>query len=147
MKKVTLIIAALIFMALGVKAQDFNENFTGIWGGTITRNSTGSETYIMFQFIYDEDEDKLRCYKLTMDDDGDLARDTRYHNQSFTYQTDNAIWSWVNSGGIWSETQSYLFTLTEGQLQIYHIRVVNNDMEGVNEDEVWGYVETGFLDK
>ena len=146
MKKL-MTIAILMFIALGVNAQSFNRNIIGLWGGTVENTDTGKESYMGFNFEYDSFTKQLQCHKLTKNDEGEIVNDNRFTNSSFTYQTNNAVYTWVNSGGIWSETQSYLFTLTEGKLQILHIRMVNNDKEGVTEGEVWGYMQAGFLEK
>ena len=136
MKKI-ITIAILMFIALGVNAQSFNRNIIGLWGGTVENTDTGKESYMAFNFEYDSFTKKLTCHKLTRNEEGEIVNNNSFTNSSFTYQTNNAVYTWVNSGGIWSETQSYMFTITESQLQILHIRMVNNDKEGNTEDEVW----------
>ena len=146
MKKI-LTIAILMFITLGVNAQSFNVDIIGLWGGTVSNTETGKESYMAFNFEYDSFSKQLTCHTLTRNDDGEIVNDTRFTNTSFTYQTNNAVYTWVNSGGIWTETQSYMFTLTEGRLQILHIRMVNNDKEGATDNEVWGYMQNGLLER
>ena len=149
MKKLLLTIATLLFITLGVNAQNYNSDLVGIWGGTLERTDTEDETYALFS-IYRE-AGRLVCARQFKNDDGLIYNSTK-SNSSTIAQSNNLTYSWVNSGGIWSESQTYFLTLTtdgdnDEVLYVYHVRIVNNDTADDNDDDVWGYEEVGLLYK
>jgi hypothetical protein len=150
MKRTFLIsLLTLAFFITGVsnsQAQNFNPEFKGIFTGTVTKNDGSDdpdETIMQFNFRVSEYDGKLICNR-QFSKDGEIYNDLK-ENFSFTYQENSAVYTWINSGGVWTEIQTFLFTLNDGDLQIIHMRWVNNKSEEGNE--IWGYYQSGILER
>lgn len=147
MKKLLLTITTLLFITLGVNAQNYNSDLVGTWFGKLERTDNDNETVAQFSIF--REGGRLVCARQFANDDGEIYNATR-GNSSTIAQSNNLTYSWVNSGGIWSESQTYFFTLTTDDdndevMYVYHIRLVNNDSEDDSDDDVWGYEEIGLF--
>lgn len=56
----------------------------------------------------------------------------------------SSVYSWANDGGVWSETQTFVFTKdkTSGKLYVFSVRVVQNEGE-----EPWQTYGVGDVEK
>jgi len=146
MKKLLLTIA-IIFASIITYGQHYNTEILGEWQGTVVKqDESKDETVMRFNFRKSEFDGKLICNRM-FSKDGELYNNID-DNFSFVFEENNFTYTWINSGGVWTETQSFMFTLTEDGLQIIHIRWVNNDQRADgNGNSVWGYMQTGLLKK
>lgn len=124
------------------QAQSFNSDIVGIWQGTVTRQgSDEQETVMRFNFRVSEYDGKLICNR-QFSEDGEMYNDVQ-ENFSFVYRENSAVYTWINAGGVWTEIQTFMFTMVDGNLQLIHMRWVNNITEDGNS--VWGYQQAGIL--
>ncbi|MDR1030086.1 MAG: caspase family protein [Treponema sp.] len=67
---------------------------------------------------------------------------------TYAYDRNNIVYSWVNKGGVWSETQVYsLSILTNKTMSIVWLRHVNNYRETFFINNVWNLTGEGELTK
>lgn len=65
----------------------------------------------------------------------------------FMIDRNNAVMVWLNSGGVWSETQTYSLSLkSDNQLEVVWTRHVNNLRPSQNND-TWNLTGAGTLTK
>ena len=139
----TLVVFLVLFSGNSI-AQDFNRDFVGIYGGTVVRiDDEDQTTYMQFNFRIN-DEGKLICNRQFSNDEGEIYNDVK-DNFTFVYQENSAVYTWINAGGIWTEIQTFMFTFNDGDLQLLHMRWVNNDTDEGNN--IWGYMQRGLLEK
>ena len=63
----------------------------------------------------------------------------------YTSHRNNAVFHWLNSGGIWTETQSFhLSQIDRDTLEVVWVRMVNNRAAGEDGDP-WFLTGSGFL--
>lgn len=142
-----LTIALLFVITLGVDAQSVNNDLIGTWRGSLERTDTDGETTA--QLVIYKEGGRLVCRRQFVNDDSELYNANR-GNSSTIAQENNLTYSWVNNGGVWSESQTYFCSITtdgdnDETLYVYHIRLVNNDKIDDSEDDVWGYEEIGLF--
>ena len=147
MKK--LLTGLFILFSIVAYSQDFappyNSEFIGEWQGTVTRQDDSGETTVMrFAFYKSEHTGKLVCNRMFSNDAGNLYKNVD-DNFTFVYEENSAVYTWVNAGGVWTEIQSFMFTIVDNGIQIVHTRWVNNDKE--DGHQIWGYMQTGILVK
>ena len=147
MKRILLTITTLFFITLGVNGQNYNSELVGIWRGTLERTDTEDQTVAQISIF--KEGGRLVAARQFVNDDGELYNAKR-SNSSTIAQENNLTYSWVNNGGIWSESQTYMMALTTDNdndevLIVYHIRLVNNDHSDDSQDDFWGYEEIGLF--
>lgn len=146
MKKYLLLSAILFSIVTSSFAQKFNQDLVGTWKGSIARqDDSGKTTVMQFSFRKSDHTGKLICNRQFANDEGEIYNSID-DNFTFVYERNSAVYTWVNSGGVWTEMQTYLFTFNGGEIQLIHMRWVNNAQDdGTNE--IWGYMQTGLLYK
>ena len=137
MKKILIALCAILTST--IFAQDIDVN--GIWVGV----------------VYDDNDEAIRT--LLLEIEGDVVSEWGYNSdteeyfpysykiQKFFRERNNAIYFWMNQGGVWSETQSYHISfLNENNAEIIWNRQVNNIKEGEDND-IWEMYGTGTLER
>lgn len=147
-----MLMVAMMFATITIYAQKefeptYNPEILGEWQGSVIRQDDSEEKTVMrFSFRKSNHSGKLVCNRM-FSKDGTLYYNTD-DNFSFVYEENSVVYTWINAGGVWTETQTFMFTLTEEGLQLMHIRLVNNDNRADGEgNNVWGYVQVGTLIK
>lgn len=139
-----LTLALFITGVSNLQAQDYNSDIVGIWQGTVIRQGdSDEETTMRFNFRVSEYDGKLICNR-QFSEDGEIYNDVK-DNFSFVYQENSAVYTWINAGGVWTEIQTFMFTLNDDDLQLIHMRWVNN--VGEDGNSIWGYQQAGLLEK
>ncbi len=130
MKKLFLLLFA--FMCFSSFAQALQPS-TYYW---TTVKTTTNNTYSFYFYVNSYGEVRQIDYS------------TNYYKEFDKYGTvsnkNSTVYTWANSGGIWSETQTFIFTkdVTSGKIYMYYFRAVQN--EGAEPWEVVGV--SSFVD-
>jgi len=141
---IAIIFASIISYGQTEFEPNYNPKIIGEWQGTLTRVEDTDETVVVrFKFYKSEHTGKLVCNRMYVNDAGVLYNNID-DNFTFVYEGNNAVYTWINTGGVWSETQLFMFAYTEQGIQLVHTRWVNNEGDAHN---VWGYTEAGILQK
>ena len=63
---------------------------------------------------------------------------------AYNASRNNIAFFWINSGGVWTETQAFSMSLVEdGVMAVKCLRHVNN-IKNEQESEEWGYFQEGY---
>ena len=101
--------------------------------------------------IYSGGETNTYAYYFYVTSTGEIRMIDYAKNQYVTFKAygtvnnaNSSVYSWANNGGIWSETQSFVFTkdITSGKIYVLSMRVVQN--EG---SEPWQTYGVGNVEK
>jgi hypothetical protein len=125
--------------------QAIDSQFRGDWIGEVTvKDADGDEAGKMQVKITISNNTVTQSFK---DNNGNwYAVDADKDNCA--YNRNNIVYSWVNKGGIWSETQVYsLSMLTNKTMNIVWLRHVNNYRENSFINSVWNLTGEGELTK
>lgn len=128
-----LVIFMTLMMSLGVYSQDKQYIKPGVYKGEIVENGSSS-TYII--------EFDSEGYAYHVNSDG--------HRMSFDFKKTTSegritILQWINTGGIWTETHSFMITkFSNSVIQVVHIRYVTND-KGTDHSDDFFYGGSGNL--
>jgi len=127
----------LLAFLLPLKSLAQGVNFDGDWRGTVTVKDQGS---LQMRFVIKDGKYQQFYYN-----DGSWSpagsRPMEYYRE---YQ-DIAMLGWINSGGIWTENQSYSLTwVDDDTVQILWARHVTNRAAGEPGDS-WNIVGEGTL--
>jgi hypothetical protein len=136
MKKIRLIVGVLGFLLVSgiVMAQDFR----GDWRGTL--DIEGRDSTVTARIVIAGGS--ARQYFSNGSGGWRLVDPI---NATFTTFGNNATLSWINAGGIWTETQTYNMTLLDDDtVEVLHIRHVNNRHPGGDGDP-WFYMARGVM--
>ena len=127
------VVMGFIVMGVVVHAQEWN----GDWRGSIDVN----ERDVSFDVRIVIEGGGARQY--FTDDDGWRLTDP-VHAQ-FSQHRNNAHFFWLNSGGIWTETQSYHLSMIDDEtIEVIYVRHVNNRAPG-DDGEPWSLTGVGYL--
>ena len=132
------IVLGFVFVILSLGAVSHAAEFDGEWVGTIDLQGHDYE----FQVMIVVQDGKAEQY---FESDGNSWRLVNPQRSSFSEHRNNAHLVWLNSGGIWTETQSYhLSMINETTLEVLYTRHVNNRVTG-EDGEPWSLVGSGTL--
>jgi hypothetical protein len=134
-KKLGILICLLTIFTSFSYAQ--SRKFDGYWFGTITTSGDREveiilkvENNIAHQMVYSESEG-LKMYN--------------WPRESTQYLRNNLSYTWLNMGGVWTETQTFMLSyLNDDELQALWIRQVNNLKEDVDNEE-WFVTGRGIM--
>jgi len=118
-------------------------SFDGVWAGVL-KNSQGSKSTVLLKinggstvrYMYNEDTDKFEP--------------SSFEKQASMFLGNNFIFTWMNKGGVWSETQTHMISyLKPKSLYCRLIRQVTNAQEdednpGINNE--WSTTFEGILE-
>lgn len=116
-----------------------SRKFDGYWFGTIATSGDNEVEFILkiennvaHQMTYSED-DGLQMYELA--------------KESTQYLRNNICYTWLNMGGAWTETQTFMLSyLNPEELQLLWIRQVNN-FRDYEDNEEWFVTGRGIMRK
>lgn len=114
MKKIILGLALLFSVAVSAQALTTNTSYKAFVETTNNSSITFNFRVSSTGNVYQADSDgKLR----------DFDKEITINNATSTTYT------WLNSGGVWSESQTFIFTKdkTSGELTLNYLRVVQNE--------------------
>ncbi len=114
MKKIILGLTLLFSVAVGAQALTPNTSYTAYIETTNSNNITFNFRVSNTGNVYQAGTDgKLR----------DFNKEVTINNSATTTYT------WLNAGGVWSESQTFIFTKdkTSGELTLNYLRVVQNE--------------------
>lgn len=126
----------LIATSVSLHAQS---KFEGYWAGTL-KTADGDNIAIILkitngvakEYNYDKDQKKLVAYE----------PDKEVTN----WQRNNLCFTWMNQGGVWTETQTYMLSYLSGKkLSAIWIRQVNNIKDDEDENSCWSVKAEGTL--
>lgn len=138
MKRIIFILSMLLYSII-VNGQ--NRDFDGVWEGEISTSKDESMTI----YLYIEDNN---VYTLTIDDDGDVAKDKDYEVSWSKGYGEQLNYVWMNKGGVWTETQVFsLVWINEEKLSVHYLRHVSNESRDFDGNTDWGYTGEGVLNK
>ncbi len=119
-------------------------SFDGIWAGKL-KNDDDQEQYLILKIS----QNNVKRYMYNEDkDDFELSN---YERESTMLAGNNIAYTWINLGGVWSETQTHLLSfLKPGVLWCRLLRQVTNaeedkDNPGINNE--WSTFYQGRLDR
>ncbi len=116
-------------------------DFSGTWIGTIQDNEGEDITYLAVEI------DGTEVTQYYYDSDEELYKEYTFDVQEFFVHRNNALYFWMNQGGVWSETQSYhLSMINPNKIKMLWTRQVNN-IEENGDNESWEVKGTGFLER
>ncbi|MDR2793195.1 MAG: caspase family protein [Treponema sp.] len=123
--------------------QIIDTQFKGIWIGEITiRDENGGSRMISVKI--DIANNKITQYFKEDDNNWYIVTPDK---DNYDYERNNIVYSWVNKGGIWSETQVYsLSVLNNKTLNIVWLRHVNNHRDN-SINNTWDLTGEGKLIK
>ena len=134
-----LFLSLLLLIPFTLFAQD--ANFDGTWFGYIYDDDDEAVNYLLVEI----EGDQVTQY--SYDSENDTYNEYNFDVQEFHVHRNNALYFWMNMGGVWSETQSYhLSLLAPGKAKMLYTRQVNNIREE-GENEAWETLGTGTLTK
>ena len=125
MKKIVLLFSFLLVFCIGVFSQNWSK-FSGIWEGKIKID--GKDANISLRIKIDSEDELVYQYFSNSSGGWDLvAPDT----EDWECYGDNMTYFWINTGGIWSETQCFSMTLIDSWvMSVRWMRHVNNRASG-----------------
>ncbi len=145
MKRIVLTLAILLSSLYQVGAQyDPSQKFDGVWKIEVEHVDLdyGDDTYVSYIEIKNGDiailrEGKTEYYKAN----------SQFDVVEFNTTRNNLTFFWMNSGGVWTETQAFSMSLIEdGVMAVKCLRQVNN-IKSEYESEEWGYFQEGYAYK
>lgn len=129
-----LVLGALIVLSGSLSASDY----VGDWIGRIGVHGGDSELNVRLLI---EGGTAIQFFPR----DGGGWRLVEPVNAQFTSHGNNAVFHWLNSGGIWTETQSYhLSLIDEDTIRVVWLRMVNNRAPDEDGDP-WYLTGDGYL--
>ena len=133
MKNVIKCLILTIFLTGTVIAQDKQDIKPGYYAGKITEN--GNDRAYILEFSNDG-----YAYQCELKNYGEpnvnISRSSYPFKQTSSHSNITTL-EWINSGGIWTETQFFICTkVNQESIEVLHIRYVTN--EG-SEGESWYY--------
>lgn len=121
-----------------------SSSFEGFWVGELKDADDDSNTnYMMIQIL------NGKGTRYTYNSDTEKLEPTSKNKENTMILGNNACYTWMNKGGIWSETQTHLMSYIEpGALWCHLIRQVTNEQEdedvaGINDE--WKVIYSGRL--
>jgi hypothetical protein len=132
---------SFLSLLLAAKQNDLHaqSQFDGYWAGTLKTADDDDITVILKissgvakEYNYDEDLKRLVPYNAD--------------KEATNWQRNNLCFTWLNQGGVWTETQTYMLSYLSGKkLSAIWVRQVNNIKDTKNENEAWSVQATGTL--
>ena len=136
MKYRTTLLAIAFFMTFA--GMVYSQDFRGDWSGGIELD--GRDSVVMIRIVIEGGS--ARQYFPTDDGGWSLVEPRQ---AQYTQHQNNAHISWIASGGIWTETQSFhLSMINENELEVVYVRHVNNRTPG-EDGEPWFLRGRGIL--
>ncbi|MEX0987081.1 MAG: hypothetical protein WD052_06345 [Bacteroidales bacterium] len=136
MKRCFLILIAVVGM--NVMAQ--TTGFDGEWLGYVYDENDEIASYLVIEI--EGEEIKQYSYDSRMKEYSVMEFDI----QRFVRHRNNAVYTWMNQGGQWTETQTYHLSLVhDDKIEILFTRQVNNVKDGDNE--VWEVRRSGYIER
>lgn len=131
MKKLFLIVVFLIFSLPTFSQALENSNY---YKSDITIYSSGKQNLYTFYF-YVMSTGQIRMI------DNEKNQYLTFKNYYTLSNSQTSVYTWVNNGGVWSESQTFVFTkdIVSGKLHVFSMRVVQN--EGQDPWQTYGYGE------
>ncbi|MDR2634321.1 MAG: caspase family protein [Treponema sp.] len=125
--------------------QSIDPQFQGNWIGEITvKDANGDEAGRIPLRLRISSSGLTQYFQ---DDNGNWAA-VSADQDNYAYDRNNIVYTWVNKGGVWSETQVYsLSLLTSRTMSIVWLRHVNNYRESFPINHVWNLTGEGELTK
>ena len=134
------IVFGFVIVMLGLGMASHAADFDGEWVGSIEVHGRDFEFQVRI-VVEDGQADQY------FEGDGTPWRRVDPRQSSFTEHRNNAHLVWLNSGGIWTETQSYhLSMVNETTLEVLYTRHVNNRAPG-EDGEPWSLIGSGTLER
>lgn len=146
--KAAMLAFATLFMGMAdVDAQFVAklDSYDGYWAGSLTDVSDDERTTYLVLRI-----ENGKANRLMYDEDKDDFVESNFEKETSSVVGNNLSYVWMNSGGVWSETQSHsLSFLKDGLLWCIMVRQVTNatedeDVAGINDE--WNVIYRGGLD-
>ena len=143
--------ALAAFTVTGARAQHMASlsNFKGVWAGVVT---LGAGESFRYNLVIMEISDAGLCSLLNINEEATELERTLLGtdaSQNNIREKNSMIYTFTNTGGVWSETQTYIMNyLAPGMLYCILGRQVNNarpDEENPDENNTWHYVMQGIL--
>jgi hypothetical protein len=139
MKKTCLIILLVVTAILKSNAQ--SAKFDGYWVGSInTSEGDGKKKTVVLKIV------NGTAQRMSWDADTKHFTISSFAKEQTVNVRNNLIFTWLNSGGVWSETQTHLLSYINSKtLRVIWVRQVNNIKEGEDNSE-WYVLGRGDLD-
>jgi|GEM_PF-1457718 len=146
--RIAMVVFSMLFIDIADAEAQFVarlDSYDGYWAGSLTDVSDDERTTYLVLRI-----ENGRASRLMYDEDKKDFVDGNFEKQTSSVVGNNLSYVWMNSGGVWSETQSHsLSYLKEGLLWCIMVRQVTNatedeNVEGINDE--WNVVYKGGLD-
>ena len=132
----------LIQTAYSQDISEFEAEFEGDWFGYIMNDKGDTSTYLKLRI--EDDGGYFLPYSYSYNSENGNWDERSFDHEDFNIVRNNAVYQWMNSGGTWSESQTYhLSRINSDQLEMLWIRQVNNIKDGDNE--VWFVRGSGKL--
>lgn len=134
-----LVFISLLFSLISMHLQA-QTKFEGYWAGKL-KTDGGDEILIVLKitngvakrYSYDKDKEKLVPFNPL--------------KETTISQRNNLCFTWMNQGGVWTETQTYLLSyLDDETLSIVWVRQVNNIKDDADENDRWSVKAEGKLE-
>jgi len=134
--KTMFLVILFVFAVCSANAQLYK--FTGTYSGTVTLKD-GSRTKIRLritsdnvtQYFYNDDNDSW--YPAS----SDISR--------YAYDKNNLIYYWINTGGVWTETQTFMLSYVNSRkLYLVWSRQVVNEKDD-DDNDAWSLQGAGYL--
>jgi hypothetical protein len=147
MKKFLTLVLCLSIIHL-TNGQDYANNearFEGEWFGLIYDDEGEQTNYLRLTVNYDGSY--FIPYSYGYDSDTEEWYEREFIFEDFNVNRNNAQYTWMNYGGVWSETQTYFLSMVNNnEIEMIWVRQVNNEQENGN-NEVWSVQGTGTLER
>lgn len=132
-------LSALVFTTS--KAQtDKSPSFDGYWAGVITTSAEDDDKVTMILKITNG-----VAKRVYYDKDTKSLETSDFLKESTSILRNNLTYTWMNKGGVWSETQTYMASyINKEKLQLIWARQVNNIGEDEDNEE-WYLIGRGEL--
>jgi len=128
----------LFLISVYLAAQD--PVFDGVWVGYMYDDNEEMINYLVIEIAGDS------VTQLGFNSETEEYYVMEFDVQAFHADRNNALYYWLNQGGVWSETQSYHMSLVnENKANLIWTRQVNNIKEGDNE--VWDETAKGHMER
>ncbi|MDR1901799.1 MAG: caspase family protein [Treponema sp.] len=124
--------------------QTIDPQFKGMWIGEITIRDENGEAGGKASIKIDISNNKITQYFKDNNNNWYMVTPA---TDNYEFDRNNIIYSWVNKGGVWSETQAYSLSIVNNKtLNIVWLRHVNNYRED-SINNIWNLTGEGQLIK
>jgi len=130
----------VLFVSSGSFAQKFVTD--GYWAGVIPiKDDPSDDGFVLLLYVEDG---KARQVEFRYDEN--IFYYVDHDKEVHTNLRNNLSFTWMNEGGAWSETQSFMLSSVDSEtMNVLWVRQVNNEEDYTNSD--WNVVREGTLVK